>query len=111
MPKVLVQVNTEGEESKFGVSIEELENLLLEMSKLSNIKVCGLMTIPPRFTDMNITRKVLRKCNNLFIDIREKKYHNITMEILSMGMTDDFEIAIEEGSTMIRLGRTIFGER
>ena len=109
--RVLIQVNIEGEESKFGIFIDDCEKLLLSIAELSNIKVCGLMTIPPLYPDLEQTRKVLQKCNNLFVDIREKRYHNITMEILSMGMSEDFELAIEEGATMVRLGRTIFGTR
>lgn len=108
----LVQVNVSGEESKSGVSPENLDELLEHISHLPGIKVSGLMTIAPVF-DGNIenTRKVFQTLYNIFLDKKQKKYDNIIMENLSMGMSGDFECAIEEGATMIRVGRTIYGDR
>ncbi len=108
----LVQVNVSGEESKSGVSVENLDALLDHISTLPGIKVSGLMTIAPIF-DGNIenTRKVFKTLYNIFLDKKQKKYDNIIMENLSMGMSGDFECAIEEGATMIRVGRTIYGDR
>ena len=108
----LVQVNVSGEESKSGVSPENLDELLEHISRLPGIKVSGLMTIAPVF-DGNIenTRKVFQTLYNIFLDKKQKKYDNIIMENLSMGMSGDFECAIEEGATMVRVGRTIYGDR
>ena len=108
----LVQVNVSGEESKSGVSPENLDELLEHISCLPNIKVSGLMTIAPVF-DGNIenTRKVFKTLYNIFLDKKQKKYDNIIMENLSMGMSGDFECAIEEGATMVRVGSLIYGER
>lgn len=108
----LVQVNVSGEESKSGVSVEKLDALLDHISTLPGIKVSGLMTIAPIF-DGNIenTRKVFKTLYKIFLDKKQKKYDNIIMENLSMGMSGDFECAIEEGATMVRVGRTIYGDR
>lgn len=109
---ILIQLNISGEESKSGIAPDELEGLLEEISKLKGIFVRGLMTIPPVETgDMKVSREIFRKCNKIYVDKKAKIYDNIKMDILSMGMSNDFEIAIEEGSTMVRVGRAIFGER
>ncbi len=109
--KTLVEVNICGEESKSGVSPDELENFLIEVSKFENIRVMGLMSIPPIMTDEDTQRKIFRKIMKIYVDISEKNIDNISMSILSMGMSDDYELAIEEGSTMIRVGSSLFGKR
>ncbi len=109
---VLLQVNVSGEESKSGVSPEKLDELMEYIEKLPNIKVKGLMTIPPLDDgNMENTRKIFRDLYKIYIDKKQKKYNNIYMDTLSMGMSNDFEIAIEEGATMVRVGRAIFGTR
>ena len=82
------------------------------IEKLPNIKVRGLMTIPPLDSgSMENSRKIFKDLYKIYIDKKQKKYNNISMDILSMGMSSDFEIAIEEGATMVRVGRAIFGSR
>ena len=109
--KVLVEINICAEESKSGVSPEELEDFLTEVSKFENIKVVGLMSIPPVMTDIETQRKIFQKIMKIYVDISTKNIDNISMEILSMGMSDDYTIAIEEGSNMIRVGSSLFGKR
>lgn len=108
---VLVEVNVAGEESKFGVSVEEAPSLVEEISKLSGIHVNGLMTIAPYVEDPEENRSVFRNLRKLSVDIGEKNFDNVTMNVLSMGMTGDYEVAIEEGATHVRVGTGIFGER
>ena len=108
---VLIEVNIAEEESKFGVSKEELGDLLDEMKNLPNIKVRGLMTIAPFVEDAEDNRKYFKEMYQLFVDMRQKNTDNIEMEILSMGMTGDYQVAIEEGATMVRVGTGIFGQR
>ena len=108
---ILIQVNISGEETKQGCTPEELENILLHAGKLNNIRVKGLMTIAPK-TDRNITNSLhFDNIRKLFVDINQKTYDNVTMECLSMGMSGDYETAIECGATMVRVGTAIFGER
>ncbi len=107
---VLVEVNVSGEESKFGVSPDDLHNILSEIGKFPNIKVQGLMTMAPLLADKDEIRQIFKKMYKIFIDNRAKKYNNINMGILSMGMSNDFEIAIEEGATMVRIGRAMFAD-
>lgn len=108
---VLVEVNVAGEESKFGVSVEEAPSLVEEISKLPGIHVNGLMTIAPYVEDPEENRSVFRNLRKLSVDIGEKNFDNVTMNVLSMGMTGDYEVAIEEGATHVRVGTGIFGER
>lgn len=109
---ILIQLNISGEESKSGISPEELDGLLEQIKELKGVFVRGLMTIPPlELGDMNKSREIFSSLNKIYIDKRAKIYDNIKMDVLSMGMSNDFEIAIEEGSTMVRVGRAIFGER
>lgn len=108
---ILIEVNVAGEESKFGVSPEETENLVKQISELSNISVQGLMTIAPYVENPEENRSIFRKLKNLSVDIDRKKFNNISMNVLSMGMTGDYEVAVEEGATHIRVGTGIFGER
>ena len=107
---VLIEVNVSGEESKFGVSPDELDNLLLGITEFSHIKVQGLMTMAPLYAEKDEIRQIFKKMYKIFIDNRAKKYNNINMGILSMGMSNDFEIAIEEGATMVRIGRAMFAD-
>lgn len=109
--KVLVEINICGEESKGGVAPDELENFLREVSAFENIRVVGLMSIPPVMTDENTQKQIFRKIMKIYVDISHKNIDNISMDILSMGMSDDYELAIEEGSNMVRVGSALFGKR
>lgn len=108
---ILIEVNVAKEESKFGIDIEECENFIKEVSTMENIRVRGLMTIAPFVDDPEKNRVHFRKLKEVFVDINKKTIHNDNMDILSMGMTNDYEVAIEEGSTLVRVGTGIFGER
>ena len=108
---ILVEINIGGEESKSGISPSELEEIIEEISKMENIRVRGLMTIPPILSAEAKNEPYFRKMKELFVDISEKKYDNISMDILSMGMSSDFEEAIRCGATMVRVGTGIFGAR
>lgn len=108
---VLIEVNIANEETKFGVSYNEVLPLILELSKLSRVKVCGLMTIAPYVEEPEKNREHFRNLRQLYVDIKSKNIDNVSMDMLSMGMTGDYEIAIEEGATMVRVGTGIFGER
>ncbi|MGN0171279.1 MAG: YggS family pyridoxal phosphate-dependent enzyme [Acutalibacteraceae bacterium] len=108
---VLMEVNIGSEESKSGVSAEETEQLLTEIAEFSHISVRGLMTVPPISENEAKKRYYFSKMRELFIDIRSKNIDNISMDILSMGMSNDFESAVAEGATMVRVGTAIFGHR
>lgn len=108
---ILIEVNMAGEESKFGIKPEETEELIKEISKLEHVKVCGLMTIAPYTLEPEDNRVYFKKLKELSVDIDSKNIDNVTMSVLSMGMSGDYRVAIEEGSTMIRVGTKIFGER
>ena len=109
--KILIQVNISGEETKFGISPEELDSLLRHAGELERVRICGLMTILPKIDDGISNRLHFHNIYNDFVDISRKKYDNVDMEFLSMGMSGDFEMAIKEGSNMVRVGTAIFGER
>ncbi len=108
---ILVEVNIAHEESKFGISAEDAILLVEEISKLENIRIKGLMTIAPYVENPEDNRLYFRKIKQLSVDITNKNIDNVLMEILSMGMTGDYMVAIEEGATMVRVGTGIFGER
>ena len=108
---ILIEVNIAGEESKFGTSKEEAIALVEDAAKLPNIHICGLMTIAPYVDDPEDNRKYFRGIRELSVDIKEKNIDNVDMCILSMGMSGDYEVAIEEGATMVRVGTGIFGAR
>lgn len=108
---ILVEVNIAGEESKFGISAEDAILLVEDISKLENVQIKGLMTIAPYVADPEENRLYFRRIKQLSVDITNKNIDNVSMEILSMGMTGDYEVAIEEGATMVRVGTGIFGER
>lgn len=108
---ILVEVNVAEEESKFGITTEETIQLIKEISKLPKVHVKGLMTIAPFVDDPEENRTVFKTLKKLSVDIDNQNIDNISMEILSMGMTNDYEVAIEEGATMVRVGTGIFGAR
>lgn len=108
---VLVEVNVGREESKSGVYMEQLEQLLAEIAQMDGIKVRGLMTIPPICDSEKEVSEYFSAMYQSFIDIRDKKLDNINMDILSMGMSGDFEAAVANGSNIVRVGSAIFGER
>lgn len=108
---ILIEVNMAKEESKFGVYEEDVLPLIQEIAKLPGLHVCGLMTIAPNVDEPEKNRKYFRKLRQLNVDIKMKNIDNVTMDVLSMGMTGDYEVAIEEGATMVRIGTGIFGER
>ncbi|MEA2087544.1 MAG: YggS family pyridoxal phosphate-dependent enzyme [Candidatus Caldatribacteriota bacterium] len=105
----LVEVNVSGEETKYGIKPEEVESFLKEISEFSRIRVRGLMTIAPIAEDKEEVRPYFRKLRELSEEIKDKNIKNVEMDYLSMGMTEDFEVAIEEGANMVRIGRGIFG--
>ena len=107
---VLVEVNIGAEESKSGVSPEQLPALLQEIGQFEHIRVCG-MTIPPVCEDEQQVSQYFSQMSQLFIDIKQKKYDNINMEILSMGMSADYPIAVQQGSNIVRIGTAMFGQR
>lgn len=107
----LLQVNVSGEASKSGVAVNEVREFLRALSGLQHVKVLGLMTIAPEVDDPEEVRPVFRELRSLFETIKKSSYPNVNMQWLSMGMTQDFEVAIEEGATIIRVGRALFGQR
>ncbi len=108
---ILVEVNIAQEESKFGIAVNAVESFLQELSNFSHIRVRGLMTVAPFVENPEENRGYFRKMRELLVDINAKKIHNINMDVLSMGMTGDYMVAIEEGATIVRVGTGIFGER
>jgi pyridoxal phosphate enzyme (YggS family) len=108
---VLLQVNLEGEESKSGFNPENIIRTIEKANRFVRVKLCGLMQIPPFYDDPEENRKNFRQLRRMFDDINKIGFPNWEGQYLSMGMTDDFEVAIEEGSNMVRIGRAIFGYR
>ena len=108
---ILLEVNVARDESKYGFFLEEVEDALKKISQYSHLTVKGLMTIAPYVENPEENRDIFKKLYQLFIDIKSKNIDNGTMSVLSMGMTGDYQVAIEEGSTMIRVGTGIFGAR
>ncbi|MBQ9632189.1 MAG: YggS family pyridoxal phosphate-dependent enzyme [Lachnospiraceae bacterium] len=108
---ILVEVNISEEKSKFGVYQEDVRELIRQISELGGVEVRGLMTIAPYVVDPEENRPIFHKIKELAIDIEREKLDNVNMLVLSMGMTNDYEVAIEEGATMVRVGTAIFGER
>ena len=108
---ILLEVNVAREESKFGLLLEEVVPALEMIREFPHIRVKGFMTIAPNVEVPEENRKYFRKLYQLYVDIKSKNIDNGTMSVLSMGMTGDFEVAIEEGATMIRVGTGIFGSR
>ncbi len=108
---ILVEVNIADETTKFGVSKEDAMELVRQIASLDALSIKGLMTIAPYVVDPEENRAYFRKIKELSVDIDNQNIDNVSMDILSMGMTGDFEVAIEEGATMVRVGTGIFGKR
>ena len=108
---ILVEVNIANEESKFGISKEEVIDLVQAISRLTRVHIKGLMTIAPLVNNPEDNRLFFRGIKELSVDIELQNIDNVSMDVLSMGMTGDYEVAIEEGATMVRVGTGIFGER
>ncbi|HOJ80850.1 MAG TPA: YggS family pyridoxal phosphate-dependent enzyme [Clostridiales bacterium] len=108
---VLVQINVAGESTKYGIEPASAPDFVKEVSRMGNIRIKGLMTIAPLVSDPEEVRWVFRGLRQLLIDIGKENIDNVSMEYLSMGMSNDFEVAIEEGANIIRPGTAIFGKR
>jgi len=108
---VLIQVNVAEEESKFGLRVNDVLYFIEDILEFTNIRIRGLMTIAPYTDDKALLRNVFRSLYKLREDIKGRKYEGVSMDYLSMGMSNDFELAIEEGSNMVRIGSSIFGKR
>lgn len=109
--QILIEVNVAQEESKFGLKTEETEELVEAVSKLPGISVRGLMTIAPYVENAEENRQYFQKLKQLSVDIMRKNIDNVAMDFLSMGMSGDYCVAVEEGATYVRVGTYIFGER
>lgn len=108
---ILLEVNVAEEESKFGLKMDEVIPLAEKISQFSHVNLRGLMTIAPFVDNPEKNRTIFADLQKLYVDIKEKNIDNGTVSILSMGMTNDYEVAIEEGATMVRVGTGIFGAR
>ena len=108
---ILVEVNVAEEESKFGMKMEEVIPFVEKVSAFPHVRVRGLMTIAPFVEDPEENRSIFADLHKLYVDIKKKNHDNDTVSVLSMGMTNDYEVAIEEGATMVRVGTGIFGAR
>lgn len=108
---ILVEVNVSGEQTKNGIPAAHALSLIKQMAPLPNLTICGLMTMAPYSDNPETSRPYFKALRNLRNDIARQGIPGIQMDELSMGMTDDFEVAIEEGATIVRIGRAIFGER
>ena len=108
---ILVEVNIAEEETKFGVTRDDAIELVKQIATLDGIQIKGLMTIAPYVVDSEENRGFFRKIKELSIDIMNQNIDNVGMDVISMGMTGDYEVAIEEGATMVRVGTGIFGKR
>jgi pyridoxal phosphate enzyme (YggS family) len=110
MAQALIQINIGKEESKTGVYVEHLQELINACEECKNVKIKGLMSVIPKGNEEQC-RYYFKKLKNIFCDLREKSFKNVKMDVLSMGMTHDYKIAIEEGSNLVRIGEGIFGKR
>ncbi len=108
---ILIEVNIANEDTKFGVKKEDAYALIKDIAGLSNIRIRGLMTIAPYVDNTEDNRIHFKNLRNLLVDINNKNIDNVYMDVLSMGMTGDYEVAVEEGATMVRVGTGIFGNR
>ena len=108
---VLLEVNVAQEESKFGLKMDEVHPLIETIADFPHIKVHGLMTIAPYVENAEDNRDFFRQLKKLSVDIEAKNINNVSMSVLSMGMTGDYQVAVQEGATMVRVGTGIFGER
>lgn len=109
--QILLEVNVAEEDSKFGLKVEEVLPAVEEIATMPHVRIKGLMTIAPFVENPEENRTVFAQLQKLSVDIAEKNIDNVSVDILSMGMTNDYQVAIEEGATMIRVGTGIFGER
>lgn len=108
---ILLEVNMGREETKFGIFEEDALSVVAEISKLSNVRIRGLMTSAPYVVDSEENREIFHKIMRLAVDIKNENADNVYMEVMSMGMSQDFVAAVKEGSTMVRVGSLIFGKR
>ena len=108
---VLLEINVAKEESKYGFFLEDAEEAIRQISSLPHVHIKGLMTIAPFVENPEENRGIFQKLYQFSVDINDKNIDNVTMGVLSMGMSGDFEVAIEEGATMVRVGTSIFGAR
>lgn len=108
---ILIQLNISHEETKFGLERKELDELISAISKMSNVRVRGLMTMAPYYENPEDARWIFKKMKETFEELRNNDYNNIQMDYLSMGMTNDYIIAIEEGANIVRVGTGIYGAR
>lgn len=108
---VLLEVNVAKEESKYGFFLEDAEEAIRKISAFPHVHIRGLMTIAPFVENPEENRGIFKKLYQFSVDINDKNIDNVTMGVLSMGMSGDFEVAIEEGATMVRVGTSIFGAR
>lgn len=109
--QILLEVNVAEEDSKFGLKLDEVIPAVEEIATMPHVRIKGLMTIAPFVENPEENRTVFAQLQKLSVDIAEKNIDNVSVDILSMGMTNDYQVAIEEGATMIRVGTGIFGER
>lgn len=108
---ILIEVNVAQEESKFGLKPEEVLPFIEQIADFSHIRIKGLMTIAPYVDNAEENREIFRELKKLSVDIAAKNINNVTMSVLSMGMTGDYMVAVQEGATMVRVGTGIFGAR
>ncbi len=108
---VLVQVNVAQEETKFGIGYDEIDGFVRQLSKMPGIRVRGLMTIAPYYEDIDFARPIFRRLKEKYDSLSKAGIPNVDMKYLSMGMTNDYKVAIQEGSNMVRIGTGIFGAR
>ncbi len=108
---ILLEVNVANEESKYGFKVDEVMDAVKEISMMPHIRVKGLMTVAPFVANPEENRGIFRQLFDLSVDIQKQKLDNIDIDTLSMGMSNDYEVAIEEGATMVRVGTAIFGHR
>ena len=108
---ILIEVNVAEEESKFGLKPEEVLSFIEQIADFSHIQIKGLMTIAPYVENAEENREIFRELKKLSVDIAAKNINNVTMSVLSMGMTGDYMVAVQEGATMVRVGTGIFGAR
>jgi pyridoxal phosphate enzyme (YggS family) len=109
--EVLIQINVVDEESKFGIPKNQAKSLISEISLLENVKVVGLMNIAPFYGDAELARRDFKVMKQLFDSIKAESIDNVDMRYLSMGMTGDYEVAVEEGANLLRVGTGIYGAR
>lgn len=108
---ILIEVNIANESSKYGIPFEEIDNIVEEINTFDNIRLCGLMAIPPKCENSQDNNVFFKKISKKFIDMRDKKVDNSNIDILSIGMSGDYLAAVENGSTIVRVGTAIFGAR